>query len=723
MKSQTPGLGSRLELWGGVECSVVRLGEAFRDQIAETGHRDRSDDLQAIAALGIRTLRYPVVWEAVAPDHPDACEWGWFDRQMSRLRQLGIRPIAGLVHHGSGPRYTNLLDPAFPELLARHAGRVAERYPWVEMFTPVNEPLTTARFSALYGHWYPHAADLGSFLRAVAIQCRAVVLAMRAIRRVNPRAKLVQTEDLGRTFSTPALRHQAKHENERRWLSLDLLCGHVDRDHPWYRVFLEHGVGEAELDLFEEADAAPDIVGINHYLTSERFLDERHHRFPADARGGNGRNVYADVEAVRMHLPGRMLGPKARLHEAWLRYGRPVAVTEVHHGCSREEQMRWFMEVWNAAAELKAGGADIRAVTAWGLFGAVDWRSLLRRQDGSYDPGAFDIRAPAPRRTAIGRVAAALAVSGTFAHPVLDRPGWWRRHERFYHPPERPAGGSAPRCRPILIACDGTLGQDFARICAHRGLDHAFLRLHEMDGADPASIALALDRLRPWAVIDVRGERDVEHGPGLRLVAGAVRRAAVLSRACAERGLPFLAVSSHRVFGCGLGRPHVESDPVSPVCASGRGEVEVEAKVAQEHPGALIVRTGPLFGFSGGRDLVVRTLQSLASGRPAVWEPGVVSPTYVPDFVHAALDLLLDEESGIWHLANMGATSWSSFSERLAEAAGLDQRRVRGVDAGPITALASERHGLMPTLDSAVRRFVQEIGKAWRPETRLEAAE
>ena len=385
--------------------------------------------------------------------------------------------------------------------------------------------------------------------------------------------------------------------------------------------------------------------------------------------------------------------------------------------------MRWFMEVWNAATELKAGGADIRAVTAWGLLGAVDWRSLLRRRDGAYDPGAFDVRAPAPRRTAIGRVAAALAASGTFAHPVLDRPGWWRRHERFYHPPEWPAVGSAPRCRPILIACGGTLGEDFARICAHRGLDHALLRPHELDGADPASIALALDRLRPWAVIDVGGDRDVEHRLSPRFLAGAARRAVVLSRACAKRGLPLLAVSSHRVFGGGLGRPLVEGDPVSPVCASGRVEAEAEARVAQEHPGALIVRTGPLFGFSGGRDCAVRTLQSLASGRPAASEPGVVSPTYVPDFVHAALDLLLDEESGIWHLANTGATSWRGFEERLAEAAGLGRPRLREVDAGPITALASERHGLMPTLDCAVRRFVQEIGEAWRPETRLEAAE
>ena len=59
--------------------------------------------------------------------------------------------IGGLVHHGSGPRYTNLLDPKFPQLLADYAAKVAKRYPWIEYWTPVNEPLTTARFSCSTG--------------------------------------------------------------------------------------------------------------------------------------------------------------------------------------------------------------------------------------------------------------------------------------------------------------------------------------------------------------------------------------------------------------------------------------------------------------------------------------------------------------------------------------------------------------------------------------------
>ena len=55
-------------------------------------------------------------------------------------------------------------------------------------------------------------------------------LAMEAIRTVNPQAKLVQTEDYGRVFSTPELRYQADFENARRLLGLDLLCGSFDPD-------------------------------------------------------------------------------------------------------------------------------------------------------------------------------------------------------------------------------------------------------------------------------------------------------------------------------------------------------------------------------------------------------------------------------------------------------------------------------------------------------------
>ena len=336
---------AELELWGGIECSVVRIGDTWRDQVRDTGHHDRTGDLERIAALGIRTLRYPVLWERCHPGQPGACGWGWHDRQMATLQRLGLTPVVGLVHHGSGPRGTGLLEPGFAEGLAAHAGDVARRYPSVRWWTPVNEPQTTARFACLYGHWHPHLQDEGAFLRAVVAQCRAGLLAMRAVRARSPGARFVHTEDLGRTFATPALHAQAEYENDRRWLSLDLLCGRLDRSHPWRAHLEAHGVDAGQLDELATGEATPDLLGINHYVTSDRFLDHRLHLYPAGMHGGNGHEPYVDTEAARVDVPPGRTGWLPRLREAWDRYRLPLAITEAHLGCDEaREQVRWLMK-------------------------------------------------------------------------------------------------------------------------------------------------------------------------------------------------------------------------------------------------------------------------------------------------------------------------------------------------------------------------------------------
>src|SRR5947209_6844274 len=130
-----------LELWGGVECTINRIGETYFDQLERNGHLQRLEDLELFAQLGIRAMRYPVQWERVAPHGLEDADWSWTDERLTRLRELGIRPIIGLVHHGSGPRSTSLIDPSFAQGLAALAREVAERYPWIESYTPVNEPL------------------------------------------------------------------------------------------------------------------------------------------------------------------------------------------------------------------------------------------------------------------------------------------------------------------------------------------------------------------------------------------------------------------------------------------------------------------------------------------------------------------------------------------------------------------------------------------------------
>jgi dTDP-4-dehydrorhamnose reductase len=421
-----------LELWGGIECTVNRVEDAYHDQLRFSGHHERSSDLAALASLGMKALRYPVLWEHGAPRSPAEVDLRWADGRLSLLRELGVRPIAGLLHHGSGPTYTSLLDPEFPVKLADYAGKVARRYPWLEMYTPVNEPLTTARFSGLYGHWYPHERSDRAFVRALLNEVRGTALAMRAVRREAPHARLIHTEDLGHVRSTPQLAYQAEFENERRFLGLDLLYGRVNAHHPLYRYLLRAGATEAELSVFREEPCPPDVLGFNYYVTGERYLDERVDLYPASVIGGNARQRYADVEAVRVCRRG-LVGPASLLTEAYRRYRTPVAITEAHLAGHADEQARWFSYVWHAAERSRDSGAEVVAVTAWALCGSYGWDQLVTRGPCSYEPGAFAVRDGTLVETPYADFLRAVAQG---APRVVDG-GWWQRPERLlYEDPE-----------------------------------------------------------------------------------------------------------------------------------------------------------------------------------------------------------------------------------------------------------------------------------------------
>ncbi|RYE65644.1 MAG: glycoside hydrolase family 1 protein, partial [Oxalobacteraceae bacterium] len=389
-----------LALWGGLECTVNRVRDDYFSQMDRNGHAGRLQDIERFASLGIQAIRYPVLWERTAPDGIDKADWSWADERLPALRDLGVNPIVGLIHHGSGPRHTSLVDPAFPDQLAEYAGAVAARYPWVEHYTPVNEICTTARFSGLAGVWYPHGGDEATFIRALLIQCRATVLSMRAIRAVNPNAKLVQTDDLSKTYGTPEMQEIANYFNERRWLAWDLLCGMVDTGHKLWDYLLDSGATADELRWFRDNPCPPDVIGVNYYVTSERWLDHRPERYPESHRHVYRGVAHADIEAPRaLATPTPGIAPL--LMETWERYGIPIAITEAHIDANREDQLRWLVEIWNAALKARQQGADIRAVTVWALLGSFDWNSLVTACHGYYEPGPFDVRSPTPRPTAL----------------------------------------------------------------------------------------------------------------------------------------------------------------------------------------------------------------------------------------------------------------------------------------------------------------------------------
>ncbi len=713
-----------LQKWGGAECTVNRVGNDFIDQLKETGHHERESDIALLAELGIQRIRFPMLWERIAPRFGRVPDWSWTDRRLELLRKFSIDPIAGLLHHGSGPAHTSLVDDDFPEKFAGFAGEAVARYPWIIDWTPINEPLTTARFSALYGLWYPHARDERTFWTAQLNQIDGIRLAMQAIRKVQPGARLIQTEDLGRTYATEGLADQAAFDNERRWVTWDLLCGMVGPGHPLWPRLCDFGFGP-RLRAIHDDPCPPDVIGIDHYLTSDRLLDERVDRYPPATRGGNATTPYSDVEALRVLTPPPR-GLQGALKDAWQRYGLPIAITEVHNGCSREEQVRWFDEAWSTAQRLRADGVDVRAVTAWALFGNRGWSTLLTAK-GEYECGAFDVSSGSPRPTAL-----ADAIRWPGQPRNCPGSGWWQRDQRLEYPAaarpapiaEYVAAGTAScldrRCPILIVGATGTLGRAFARECLQRDLSYQITDRNTLNILDDGSINAVLEDIRPWAVINAAGWVRVDEAESEPEACRAVNEVGSISlaRACAERSISTLSFSSDLVFDGTANRAYLEHDEPAPLNVYGHSKAALEAALASLPGKHLTIRTAAFFSPFDRHNFAVHCVERLQGGE--VFEAAsdcIVSPTYVPDLCRSALDLLLDGETGIWHLTNGEGVTWLEFAHRLAAAAGLGQGSLVGrshlemqwrARRPASVPLASARGHLLPTLESAITRFTQD---------------
>lgn len=721
-----------IELWGGIEATVNRVGDQYFNQLIWSGHVNRPDDCDRFADLGIQVLRYPVVWEMMQPDESCVIEWSLADQSLARLRSLGVKPILGLVHHGSGPVYAPVDSPRFAPGLASYARRVAERYPWVSAYTPVNEPLTTARFCGSYGLWYPHGRTHRTFARIVANECRATVLAMEEIRKVNPQAKLIQTDDLGKIYGTASLADEVAFQNHRRWLAWDLICGRVTNDHPLWDYLRRSGLSRADLKWFLENPCPPDVIGINHYPTSDRFLDERHELYGECALTDNGRRLYADVEAVRVR-PESVGGFHERLMEAWDRYHLPLAITESHLGCTREEQIRWFGESWNAALQVRRNGADVVAVTAWSLLGSFNWDTLVTHDSGVYEPGVFDVRGSEPRPTAIASVLRAISAGESPTHPALEQPGWWRRPERLFetHRALAGRGGQRRQLRPspdsrklLVLGATGTLGSAFVEACKVRGWPYLAFSRQDLDLTDPVAIEAKIQEIRPWTVINATGYVRVDDAECDESTCFEVNTlgAARLAEACERHGASLLCFSSDLVFDGKRHCAYVESNETSPLNAYGRSKAEMERRVLGALPSALIARTSAFFGPLDQWNFLTQTLRALHRGECLkVAEDVIVSPTYIPDLVSASFDLLIDGVTGIWHLANQGEVSWAELARMAAKECGVSEAGLENCSAAEVYRLAerpaysvlgTERGRLMPSLEKAIADYAKAVSFA-----------
>ncbi|UOQ65625.1 dTDP-4-dehydrorhamnose reductase [Hymenobacter volaticus] len=286
-----------------------------------------------------------------------------------------------------------------------------------------------------------------------------------------------------------------------------------------------------------------------------------------------------------------------------------------------------------------------------------------------------------------------------------------------------------PTIQPLLITgATGTLGRAFQRICATRGIETVILNRSELDITDVLSVEKAIAKHNPWAVVNTAGyvrvdeaEKDFE-----RCYRENAIGPTILATACAARGIQLLTFSSDLVFDGNKSSAYVESDQPRPLNVYGNSKRLAERDVLMQQPNALVVRTSAFFSPWDEHNFVYAALR--AGQHKQAFQAAddvLISPTFVPDLVNVSLNLLIDEEKGVWHLANQGAYTWAELARLAADMAGMDQSFVMpcsmqafGLPATrpSYSVLGSRQGNLLPSAEDRLHQCVMEMMHKMREE-------
>lgn len=198
-----------------------------------------------------------------------------------------------------------------------------------------------------------------------------------------------------------------------------------------------------------------------------------------------------------------------------------------------------------------------------------------------------------------------------------------------------------------------------------------FLGREAADLADPAACAAAIRDSDAAVVINAAAWTAVDKAEAEEAAARVVNGAApaAMARAAADRGLPFLHISTDYVFSGGGSAPWIETDPVAPQNAYGRSKLAGEQGVQAAGGNSAILRTSWVFSAHGAN--FVKTMLRLSESRDAlsVVEDQIGGPTPAADIAAAlvtmARQMIAGQPGGTYHFGGSPWVSWADFAREI----------------------------------------------------------
>ena len=359
----------------GIENSYPTIdhGRLRVDEMAKCGHYENWRlDFDLAQSIGVTHLRYgpPLfsTWTGVGQ-----YDWNFADETFADLHERGLQPIVDLCHFGVPDWVGNFQNTDFPELFAEYAAAFARRFPWVQLYTPVNEMYICALHSGKYGWWNEQLTTDRGFVTALRNLAAANVLAMRAILEVRRDAIFIQSESTEYFHAkAPRAIGPAEIMNEVRFLSLDLNYGKRVSSQ-MYEYLMDNGMTREQYHFFQGNKLKRHcIMGNDYYVTNEHIVDHDGVASPA----------------------GEIFGYYVITMQYYDRYRVPVMHTETNHceGPTGQEAVTWLRKQWANVMRVRNDGVPIVGFTWYSLTDQVDWNTALREPNGRVDPlGLFDL--------------------------------------------------------------------------------------------------------------------------------------------------------------------------------------------------------------------------------------------------------------------------------------------------------------------------------------------
>jgi beta-glucosidase/6-phospho-beta-glucosidase/beta-galactosidase len=359
----------------GIENSdpTINHGKVRMDEMEKCDHYNRwKDDFDCVHNLGISFLRYGVPLHKVFLGE-NKFDWTFCDLVFNDLRKRKIVPIVDVCHFGVPDWIGNFQNPDFPALFAKYAKAFAERYSWVQIYTPINEMYICALFSAKYGWWNEQCTSDKCFVTALKNIVKANIMAMKAILKVRIDAIFIQSESSEYYHAKkPEAIKKAEILNSTRFLSLDLNYGRR-LDSEMYEYLMDNGLTRDEYHFFLKNNLKHFcIMGNDYYVTNE-------HR------------VYPDGST---EASGEIFGYHVITMQYYQRYKLPVMHTETNivEGPGGNEAVKWLWKEWANVLRVRNDGVPIFGFTWYSITDQVDWDSALTKNDGHVNAlGLYDL--------------------------------------------------------------------------------------------------------------------------------------------------------------------------------------------------------------------------------------------------------------------------------------------------------------------------------------------